>query len=64
MKVKFIKSPIGAFLLAYGEGMEGEFPEEQANLLIEAGYAVKVEEKEQAIQVNDIESPEKPKKRK
>jgi hypothetical protein len=46
MKVKFKKSPIGAFGLAYAEGMEAELSEGQAIQLIEAEYAVEIEEKE------------------
>lgn len=59
-KVKFIKSPITAFRLAYGEGTEGEFSETLANELIEAGYAVEViGEIETAVIKEIVETPEK-----
>jgi hypothetical protein len=45
-KIKFIKSPIGAFNLAYSVGMEAEFSLYQAEQLVEAGYAIFLEEKE------------------
>lgn len=38
--VKFIKSPIGAFNLAYAEGMTAKINEGQAEILVESGYAV------------------------
>ena len=66
MKVKFIISPIGAFGLAYGEGMEADLNEGQALQLIEAGYAIAIDDevKQIAISKEIVESPEKPKKRK
>lgn len=66
MKVKFIISPIGAFGLAYGEGMEADLNEGQALQLIEAGYAIAIDEevKQTAVSKEIVESPEKPKKRK
>lgn len=64
-KVKFIKSPITAFRLAYGEGTEGEFSETLANELIEAGYAVEVVgEIETAVLKEVVETPEKKKGKK
>ena len=65
-KVKFIKSPITAFRLAYGEGTEGEFSETLANELIEAGYAVEVidEKIETAVSKEFVETPEKKKGKK
>lgn len=66
MKVKFTKSPIGAFGLAYGEGMEADLNEGQAEQLIEAGYAICIDEevKQTAVSKEVLETPEKPKKRK
>jgi len=43
MKIKFIKSP-AKFGLAYFVGDEAEFEEKQAKSLIEAKYAVAVEQ--------------------
>jgi len=43
MKIKFIKSP-AKFGLAYFEGNEAEFEEKQAKSLIEAKYAVEIEQ--------------------
>jgi hypothetical protein len=63
MKIKFIKSPIGAFNLAYSVGMEAEFSNGQAQELIEAGYAESIEEKE-VPEKQIVESPEKPKQSK
>ena len=48
--VKFIKSPIGAFNLAYAEGMTAEINEGQAEILVESGYA---------IYLDDVQTPEK-----
>ena len=50
-KIKFIKSPIGAFNLAYAEGMEAELSAHQAEILVEAEYA---------IYLDSVETPEKP----
>ena len=44
MKVKFIKQPTGKFNLAYSEGEEAVLAETLSTELIEAGYAVEVEE--------------------
>lgn len=41
--IKFIKSPIGAFGLAYCENEVAEFEVNQANELIELGFAELVE---------------------
>ena len=38
--IRFIKSPIGAFNLAYAEGMTAELNENQAEILVESGYAI------------------------
>lgn len=38
-KVKFLLSPTGKFGLGYSAGEEGEFNENQATELVEAGYA-------------------------
>jgi hypothetical protein len=54
MKVKFIISPIGAFGLAYSEGMEADLNEGQAEQLIEV--------KQTAVSKEVKETPEKPKK--
>jgi|688.fasta_scaffold133123_2 hypothetical protein len=64
MKVKFIISPIGAFGLAYSEGMEADLNEGQAEQLIEAGYAICIDEevKQTAVSKEVKETPEKPKK--
>lgn len=37
--IKFIKSPIGAYGLAYAVGTTGEFETNQANELVENGFA-------------------------
>jgi hypothetical protein len=62
-KIKFIKSPVGAFNLAYQIGSEAEINEGQANVLVDAGYAVFIGEKE-VPEKQIVESPEKPKKSK
>lgn len=49
--VKFIKSPVGAFNLAYAEGMTAEINEGQAEILVDAGYAV---------YLDSVQTPEKP----
>jgi hypothetical protein len=60
-KIKFIKSPVGAFNLAYQIGMEAEINAGQAEQLVELGYAVFIEEK-QTPEKDIVSSPEKPKK--
>lgn len=40
MKIKFTKSPTAVFKLAYFEGDVVDMPDKQAEMLIEAGYAV------------------------
>ena len=63
VKIKFIKSPIGAYKLAYRVGAEASFPEHQADLLISEGFAELVEKEtfeiEQAIEEMEVEIPEK-----
>ena len=49
--IRFIKSPIGAFNLAYAEGMTTELNKNQAEILVESGYA---------IYLDNVETPEKP----
>lgn len=44
-KVRFLKSPTGAFKLAYNVGDITALPVEQAELLIESGYAEAVKAK-------------------
>jgi len=64
MKIKFIKSPTGAFNLAYSEGEEAEFPKGQADFLIEAGFAIKIKDDsivEKAVQKAPIEKAVKKK---
>lgn len=63
MKVKFTKSPVGAFKLAYVVNDEAELNDELAAKVISAGYAVEVKEIETAV-VQNIETPETKKKRK
>ena len=47
-KVKFLKSPTGAFRLGYGIGEIAEIEEKQAETLIEGGFATdKLEEAEE-----------------
>jgi len=63
MRIKFIESPIGKFGLAYAKGMEADFGKEQAILLIEAGYAIALEAETPETEL-EVETPEKPKRRK
>lgn len=42
VKIKFLKSPAGKFLLSYRVGQVVEMEEKQASEIIEAGYAEKV----------------------
>jgi len=42
MKVKFLKSPVGAFRLAYSQGEEVEVNETLGAEMIEAGFALEV----------------------
>ena len=42
MEIKFIKSPTGAFNLAYFPGETADMPDHQAQELIESGYAEQV----------------------
>ncbi len=44
IKIKFIKSPVGAFGLAYAENTTHEIEEVLAKELIESGYALLVDE--------------------
>lgn len=53
IKVKFIISPIGAFGLAYAQGMEAWLNEGQAELLIESGYAIEIEREVPEKQVTE-----------
>jgi hypothetical protein len=46
MKVKFLKSPVGAFRLAYSEGEEAVVNENLGNEMIEAGFAIEVKQEE------------------
>ena len=55
MKVQFIKSPTGAFKLAYDAGMIGEIPDELAAKLIDNGFAVKVQEKKRVTKAEASE---------
>lgn len=66
MKVKFIKQPTGKFNLAYSEGEEAVLAETLSTELIEAGYAVEVEEVkiETSVSKEFIETPEKKKGKK
>ena len=43
MEIQFIKSPVGTFGLGYHVGETTEINEQQANELIELGFAVKIE---------------------
>jgi len=63
MKVRFKKSPIGEFKMAYFAGDEVSLPQGQAEMLIEAGYADAVGEVniETAVDKTVIEIPEKKK---
>jgi hypothetical protein len=42
MKVKFLKSPVGAFRLAYSQGEEVEVNDTLGAEMIEAGFALEV----------------------
>lgn len=42
VKIKFLKSPAGKFLLSYRVGQVVEMEEKQASEIVEAGYAEKV----------------------
>lgn len=60
-KIKFIKSPVGMFLLAYFEGDVVELETKLADEIIESGFCVEVE----GIQEEVEETQEvKPKKKK
>lgn len=67
MKVRFIKSPVGEFNLAYASGTEAEMPDGTAQMLIDAGYAeqlgkIEVEPKVENMESKvKIETPEKKK---
>lgn len=66
MKVKFLKSPVGAFRLAYSQGEEVEVNDTLGAEMIEAGFALEVIEEvvETATKKEFKESPEKKKGKK
>jgi len=64
MKVRFLKSPVGMFNLAYVAGEEAIVSEVLAEQMIELGYAVETENQIEKAIVSEIETPEKPKKKK
>lgn len=61
-KIKFIKSPLGTFKLAYGVGMEAEINEGQAAVLVDAGFAIYLDEKQTPEIPTEKSTPEKPKR--
>lgn len=66
MKVKFLKSPVGAFRLAYAQGAEVEVNDTLGSEMIEAGFALEVIEEvvETATSKEFKEIPEKKKGKK
>jgi hypothetical protein len=66
MKVKFLKSPVGAFKLAYSQGEEAVVNDALAIEMIEAEFAVEVKEEviETATKKDFVEVPEKKKGKK
>ena len=64
MKVKFLKSPVGLFNLGYVAGDQAVVSDLLAEQMIELGYAVEAENQIEKAIVSEIETPEKPKKKK
>lgn len=66
-KIKFLKSPVGAFLLAYFENDIADIEENLATEIIESGFGIEVIEETLEI-ISELNSEEtlevKPKKRK
>lgn len=60
MKIQFVKSPVGAFLLGYAENEVVELEEKLAAELIESGFAVEVIDEPTEITEEEV----KPKKKK
>ena len=59
-KIQFVKSPVGAFLLAYFEKDIAELEEKLAAEIIESGFGIEVIDE----QISTIEEEVKPKKKK
>jgi hypothetical protein len=64
MRVKFLKSPVGAFKLAYVIGEEANVNPTIGEEMIDMGFAVEIEYPKETATIQQIETPEKPKKRK
>ena len=62
MKIKFVKSPLGAFALAYFENDIAEVENKLAAEIIEAGFGVEVIE--EVIKISEEPIEVKPKKKK
>lgn len=62
-KIKFIKSPVGAFLLAYFENDIAEVEAKLAAELIESGFGIEVIDENQEL-TETISEEVKPKKKK
>lgn len=65
MKIRFIKSPIAEFNMAYAGGTEAELPDAVCEMLINAGYAEKIGDSlpiENMAIKKVIETPEKTKR--
>lgn len=60
MKIQFVKSPVGAFLLGYAENEVVELEEKLAAEIIESGFGVEVIEETS----EEITEEVKPKKKK
>lgn len=60
MKIQFVKSPVGAFLLGYVENDIAEFEEKLAAELLESGFGIEVVEEI----ISEESTEEKPKKKK
>ena len=58
-KIKFLKSPVGAFLLAYFENDIADIEENLATEIIESGFGIEVIE-----EISIVEEEVKPKKKK
>jgi len=63
MKIKFTKSPVGAFLLAYFENDVTELSDALAQEVIELGYGIE-EVTEELIEDTEVTEEVKPKKKK
>ena len=59
MKIQLIKSPTGAFNLAYDAGMVADFPNDLAEKLIKSGYAVEIKAEKRILKAEASEKREK-----